>query len=42
MIGFVHFAKSTQSVIYKPDEPVVAKLPDGTPSSVGTYNVPYC
>ena len=38
--GFVHFAKSTQSVIYKPDEPVIAKLPDGTPSEVGLKMYP--
>ena len=38
--GFVHFAKSTQSVIYKPDEPVIAKLPDGTPSGVGLRMYP--
>ena len=38
--GYVHFAKSTQSVIYKPDEPVVAKLADGTPSSVGLTMYP--
>ena len=38
--GFVHFAKSTQSVIYKPDEPVIAKLPDGTPSGVGLKMYP--
>ncbi len=38
--GYVHFAKSTQNVIYKPDEPVVAKLPDGTPSSVGLTMYP--
>lgn len=38
--GYVHFAKSTQNVIYKPDEPVVAKLSDGTPSSVGLTMYP--
>ena len=38
--GYVHFAKSTQNVIYKPDEPVIAKLPDGTPSSVGLTMYP--
>lgn len=38
--GYVHFAKSTQSVIYKPDEPVVAKLSDGTASSVGLTMYP--
>lgn len=38
--GFVHFAKSTHSVIYKPDEPVVVKLPDGSNSSVGLTMYP--
>ena len=38
--GYVHFAKSTQNVIYKPDEKVVAKLPDGTASTIGLKMYP--
>ena len=38
--GYVHFAKSTQNVIYKPDEKVIAKLPDGTASTIGLKMYP--
>ena len=38
--GYVHFAKSTQHVIYKPDEKVIAKLPDGTASTIGLKMYP--
>lgn len=38
--GFVHFAKSTQNVVYKPDEKIVAKLPNGEASNVGLTMYP--
>lgn len=38
--GYVHFAKSTQSVVYKPDEKIVAKLSDGTASTIGLKMYP--
>lgn len=38
--GFVHFAKSTKHVVYKPDEKIVAKLANGEPSTVGLTMYP--
>ena len=38
--GFVHFAKSTKNVVYKPDEKIVAKLANGEASTVGLTKYP--
>ena len=38
--GFVHFAKSTQQVVYKPDEKIVAMNANGEPSTVGLTMYP--